>query len=29
MAKVGVVEQRLFDTIEQALCVLPDSPVID
>ena len=25
MAKVGVTEQRLFDTIEQALCVLPDS----
>jgi TetR/AcrR family transcriptional regulator, copper-responsive repressor len=24
MAKVGVTEKRLFDTIEQALCVLPD-----
>ncbi len=25
MAKVGVTEQRLFDAIEHALCVLPDS----
>jgi TetR/AcrR family transcriptional regulator, copper-responsive repressor len=25
MAKVGVTEKRLFDTIEHALCVLPDS----
>jgi len=25
MAKVGVSESRLFDAIEQALCVLPDS----
>jgi len=29
MAKVGVTKQRLFDTIEQALCVLPDSPIND
>lgn len=25
MAKVGVTQARLFDTIEHALCVLPDS----
>lgn len=25
MSKVGVTAERLFDTIEQALCVLPDS----
>jgi hypothetical protein len=25
MAKVGATQQRLFDTIEHALCVLPES----
>jgi AcrR family transcriptional regulator len=29
MAKVGVTEHRLFDTIEHALCVLPDSRETD
>jgi len=24
MAKVGATQERLFDTIEHALCVLPD-----